>query len=182
MIARVVPESRSHQSSAPGEGDLRLIVERFQGPLRSFFRKRAFDPQETEDLVQEVFTRLAGRSDAPRLENREAYIFQTAANLLRDRARRDISRAAAFREFAENSRGSFEEISPERVLQGKQGLADLQRALLELPERTRAIFVLHRFEELKYSEIARRLGISVSSVEKHMMDALRHVAACAGRG
>ena len=181
MIARVMPESRSEQAT-PRSVELRQIVERFQGPLRSFFRKRAFDPQEAEDLVQEVFTRLAARSDAPRMENPEAYIFQTAANLLRDRARRDMTRSAAIREFAENSREAFEEISPERVLQGRQGVADLQRALLELPERTRAIFVLHRFEELKYSEIARRLGISVSSVEKHMMDALRHIALRMGRG
>lgn len=182
MLARVVPESRSEQVIPTPSGELRLIVDRFQGPLRSFFRKRAFDPQEAEDLVQEVFTRLAARSDAPRMENPEAYIFQTAANLLRDRARRDMTRSAAIREFAENSREAFEEISPERVLQGRQGVADLQRALLELPERTRAIFVLHRFEELKYSEIAHRLGISVSSVEKHMMDALRHITLRMGRG
>ena len=51
----------------------------------------------------------------------------------------------------------------------------LQRALLELPERTRAIFVLQRFEGLKYKEIADRLGISASSVEKHMMSAIKHI-------
>ena len=45
----------------------------------------------------------------------------------------------------------------------------------ELPERTRVVFLLHRFEELKYAEIARRLEISVSSVEKHMMEAMRQI-------
>jgi RNA polymerase sigma-70 factor (ECF subfamily) len=70
-----------------------------------------------------------------------------------------------------------EEISPERVLQGRQAVTALRTALEELPQRTRAIFLLHRFEGLKYKEIARRLGISSSSVEKHMMAAIKHVRA-----
>lgn len=156
--------------------ELSTIAHRFEGPLRSFFRKRAYDPQEAEDLVQEVFVRLSDHGSRHSIDNLEAYIFQTAANLLRDRARRNKSQAAALRELGGRSGSGIEEISPERVLQGRQGLANVHRALTELPERTRVIFVLHRFEDLKYSEIALRLGISVSGVEKHMMDAIRHVS------
>jgi RNA polymerase sigma-70 factor (ECF subfamily) len=173
----VIPKSPSDRDPCEPDGpDLRQIVERYDRPLRSFFRKRAFNPHDAEDLVQEVFVRLFARNDAARMENPEAYVFQTAANLLRDKARRDLTRASAMRGLADQARDSVEEISPERVLQGREALADLQQALSELPERTRAIFVLHRFEELRYSEIARRLSISVSSVEKHMMSAIRHVA------
>lgn len=177
-MTRRTPSGGSEASPS----DLGAVVERFRGPLRSYFRKRASNPEEADDLVQEVFARLAAQGDADRVENPQAYIFQMAANLLRDRARRESTRAAAMRELVGQSQDSFEEISPERVLQGRQGLADLNRALTELPERTRVIFVLQRFEELKYSEIAQRLDISVSSVEKHMMDALRHIAARVRRG
>jgi RNA polymerase sigma factor (sigma-70 family) len=52
--------------------------------------------------------------------------------------------------------------------------------LLELPERTRQIFVLRRLEGLSYFEIGRRLGVSVSAVEKHMQRAVRHLAARTG--
>lgn len=45
----------------------------------------------------------------------------------------------------------------------------MERALLELPERTRVVFALNRYEEFTYQEIAMRLGVSVSAVEKHMM-------------
>jgi len=48
--------------------------------------------------------------------------------------------------------------------------------LLELPERTRVVFVLRRLENLSYSEIGLRLGLSVSAVEKHMLRAVRHLA------
>lgn len=159
----------------PGGDALVDLNARFARPLRSFFRKRAYNEQEADDLVQEVFVRLAAREPAASMDHAEAYIFQMAANLLRDRARRHATRTAASRDLIAGDANSFEEISPERVLLGKQRLALLERVLGELPERTRVVFLLHRFEELKYAEIARRLEISVSSVEKHMMEAMRRI-------
>ncbi len=49
----------------------------------------------------------------------------------------------------------------------------LQEALVQLPEKCRTVFQLSRFEELKYQEIADRLGISLKTVEAHMGKALR---------
>lgn len=163
------------EGGRPGGDALVDLNARFARPLRSFFRKRAYNEQEADDLVQEVFVRLAAREPAASMEHAEAYIFQMAANLLRDRARRRATRTAADRDLTAGDANSFEEISPERVLLGKQRLALLERVLGELPERTRVVFLLHRFEELKYAEIARRLEISVSSVEKHMMEAMRQI-------
>lgn len=131
--------------------------------------------------MQEVFCRLSARAGSLRIDNPEAYLFQIAANILRDRARQDISRTAAVREYAGLTQDSFEEISPERVLLGKKRLAELQRALAELPERTRAIFLLQRYEGFTYREIGARLGISTSLVEKHMMDAIKHLTVRMGR-
>lgn len=169
--------------AAPDGADARLeaIAQRFSGPLRSFFRKRMRDPQDVEDLVQEVFVRIAGRSGAAQMDCPEAYVFQTAANLLRDRARRHATHARGNQMLADRAEDFVEEISPERVLLGKRRLAEFRKALAELPERTRAIFLLHRFEEFKYAEIAARLGISTSSVEKHMMEAIRHIVHRMGR-
>ena len=153
------------------------LVANYAGPLRKYFSARVYDRQDVEDLVQEVFCRLSERTTSLQIENPEAYLFQTAANLLRDRARRDQTRGGATRDLAEQAKLSFEEISPERVLLGKRKVEELNRALMELPERTRAIFLLHRFEGHKYSEMARQFGVSTSSVEKHMMEAIRHLKA-----
>jgi len=167
-------QKAGEEDRRPGGDALADLNARFARPLRSFFRKRAYNDQEAEDLVQEVFLRLAAREPAASMDHAEAYIFQMAANLLRDRARRYSTRSAADRAMQADA-NSFEEISPERVLLGKQRLALLERVLGELPERTRVVFLLHRFEEMKYAEIARRLEISVSSVEKHMMEAMRQI-------
>jgi RNA polymerase sigma-70 factor (ECF subfamily) len=173
---------QARREETPLDDPIADLALRYRGALERFFSKRAFDKHEVEDLVQEVFCRLAAHGDTQRIENPEAYLFQAAANLLRDRARRDISRASAVSDYSLQKSADFEEISPERVLLGRERLAALQLALTELPERTRAIFMLQRFESFTYREIAARLGISVSLVEKHMMDAIKHLTFRLGGG
>jgi RNA polymerase sigma-70 factor (ECF subfamily) len=70
-----------------------------------------------------------------------------------------------------------EEVSPERVLLAREQIAMVRMVLERLPERVRAAFVLHRFEELGYAEIAKRLGVSVSSIEKYISQALKELTA-----
>ena len=172
----------SSEPGDPPQGDpLETIVERYRGPLRSFFRKRVYDAAEADDLVQEVFVRLVARGTGP-LDNPSGYIFQIAANLLRDRARRAVTNRAAMDDLRQRGHEWVEELSPERVAQGRERVEQVQRALAELPERTRAIFLLQRFEGFRYGDIAKRLGISTSLVEKHMMDAIQHLHTRMGNG
>lgn len=149
---------------------------RYSAALRAYFLKRAPAGVEPDDLVQDVFVRLAGRGDVGSIRSIEGYLFQTAANVLRDHARRGAARFSGAHDPYEDDVHGHEDISPERVLLGREALGELIAALDRLPARTRVIFVLHRFEGVSYGGIARRLGVSVSSVEKHMMKALAHVA------
>jgi RNA polymerase sigma-70 factor (ECF subfamily) len=154
---------------------LDALARRYYGPLVSFFRKRTRDSEEVQDLVQQVFLRLAQCPQLGEVRNPDGYIFQTAANALRDHARR----AAVRERFAaeqcpedDADRGAF---SPERVLQGRESVARVVEALRQLPERTRDIFMLRCFEGLKHAEIGRLQGISVRAVEKHVAKALAHL-------
>ncbi|MEI6436943.1 MAG: sigma-70 family RNA polymerase sigma factor, partial [Bacteroidota bacterium] len=51
----------------------------------------------------------------------------------------------------------------------------IDAAISELPEKCREVFILNRFENLKYQQIADKLGISVKTVETQMSKALRHL-------
>ncbi len=62
-------------------------------------------------------------------------------------------------------------MTPTRALDWEQSLAQLKDALMRLPELTRKIFLLSRFDELTYPEIARTLNISTRTVERHMSTA-----------
>jgi len=156
-----------------------ILSERYRAPLMSFFRRRTSDLSEAEDLAQEVLLRVVQRRDRNALDQPDAFIFQTARNLLADR-HRHASVKKKYHADLEIRQESTEGISPERVLQGKQELALVVDALKGLGEQTRNIFLLRRFEQMKYSEIADLYGISVSAVEKHLMKAYARVVEAVG--
>jgi len=111
------------------------------------------------------------------VRNLDGYVFQVAANVLRDHARRwsireqEANHAALDDDILE---GGF---TPERVLLGQESLERLICALHELPAKTQAIFALYHFEGVAQVDIARKLNMSISTVEKHMGRANRHLLA-----
>ena len=148
-------------------------------PLIAYFQRRVRSREEAEDLTQEVFLRLVRRRDVETIDNPEAFVFRTAINLLRDRSRRGKTLSSHLDEMA-HGQDAFEDLSPERVVDGRQSLQSVLRALDELDERSRDVFILHRLEGMKHAEIADLYGVSVSSVEKYIIKALAHVAKRAG--
>jgi RNA polymerase sigma factor (sigma-70 family) len=159
---------------------LAALSERFRGVLMRYFERQVRDSPDVEDMVQEVFMRLLHRRDLMAIDRPEGYLFETAASVIRDRARKRIVRHAQDHETYEESVHAVEDASLERVSMDREALQEIVRALQELPERTRTVFVLHRMEELRQTEIARRLGISVSAVEKHMIKAVAYLMERAG--
>ena len=144
---------------------------RWRPALLSYFMRRVRDHAEAEDLTQELIAKLVGR-DGREMDSPEAYIFQMASNLLADRARRNRVRSQ-YRDMAMRAEGAgIDPLDPFRVAAGRDELATLADALARLPERTQAIFVLYRLENLSQDKIAESFGISVSAVKKHVARAM----------
>jgi RNA polymerase sigma factor (sigma-70 family) len=172
--SEAVPDAAGMQRDARARLD--RLARRYYGPLASFFRKRARNSDEVQDLVQQVFLRLAQSPGLDEIRNPDGYIFQTAANALRDHARRrSVREHFANSQTHENAEGQGD-FSPERVLQGREALSRVADALRQLPERTRDVFVLRCFEGLKCAEIGKLQGISVRAVEKHVAKAMVHLS------
>jgi RNA polymerase sigma factor (sigma-70 family) len=152
------------------------LAQRYYRPLQSFFRKRTRNAPEVHDLVQQVFLRLAQHGELSRIENADGYIFQTAANTLKDHYRHEIVRERFAKDPSVYGVVVDSDFPTERVLEGRETLAQVVQVLRRLPERTRDIVVLRCFEGLKYAEIARLHGISVRAVEKHMAKALTQLS------
>ena len=152
------------------------LADRYSPPLRAYFSRRIADRGEVEDLTQEVFLSLLRRGQLNTIDNVEGYLFRIAANLLRLRARSSGRRPEVELEGYPDTGGRMvNELSPERMALGREAYQTLVQALQELPERARTIFVLNRFEELSGREIALRLGVSISLVEKEMAKAIAHL-------
>lgn len=158
------PHTPSHHDSMH---DTASIALRYEKAVHSFFLRRVGDRSEADDLTQEVFASLLRRIDGAVIENVEGYVFQVAANLLRDRVRRRNVRPDIQNEgFADPFGRLIDEISPERQAIGKDSYARFVKALETLPERPRMVFILNRFEEMTGREIAALLGLSQRQIEK----------------
>ena len=151
------------------------MSQRFRPALMAFFVRRIHNHSEAEDLTQEVLLRVAQRGAAIDATRPDAYVFQIAANLLRDRGRRLKVRAAYQASLGPADAVLVEDRNPDRVLQAKQALATVLAALKQLPDRTRTIFILFRLEGMKQREIADLLGVSARTVEQHVVRASVHL-------
>jgi RNA polymerase sigma-70 factor (ECF subfamily) len=151
------------------------LSRRLRPALMRYFQRRTASVSDAEELVQELFLRLLRRADLFALENLDGYVFEAAANLARDRVRRQKARGGRHIDIADIE-AATDEPSPEQVVDARKRLDLMLLALDGLPPRARTIVILRRFENLTYRQIAERLDISVSAVEKHMvrsMSALR---------
>lgn len=155
---------------------------RFSQILKQYFMRRGARADIAEDLAQDVFMRLAGRAATTRIDNVDAYLMQTASSVWKDHARKLRSHEDAAHVEYDDPLHGYEERSPERVYEGREGVRRVLDALDALSDRSRQVFVLRRFEGMSQKEVARRLGVSVSLVEKEMMKAIAHISDWFGDG
>ena len=148
------------------------LMRRLRRPLMQFFLRRVGSPMDAEEMVQDLFVRLLRRGDLFSLDNVDGYVFEAAANIARDRGRYDQARGRGRHVDIDDLSPESEEPGAEQILDGKQRLKRMLAALDALPPRARTVVILRRFENLTYPQIARRMGISVSAVEKHMVRAM----------
>ena len=126
---------------------------------------------DVDDLLQDVFLNLAKSQPQTSIENITAYVFRIAANLVLARGRRPQWRYVPEDVLTDMPDGGA--FRPDRILESQEELRAVMQDIMALPERTRDVFLLHRFEEMTYSDISQHFGISLSAVEKHMIKALR---------
>jgi RNA polymerase sigma factor (sigma-70 family) len=176
MPETVVPVSGTTAQEQLTGAQVAALFARFRPALVRFFERRSFSAADAEDLTQEVFVKITRLEQSTSIWHPEAFLFRIAANVLRDRVRRE---AARHRDdhvaLDESTTDGGEEPSEESVYEGRESVRRLLAALAQLTPKCRSIFLLHKYEGLSYSEVARRFDISVSAVEKHMIHAIKHL-------
>jgi RNA polymerase sigma factor (sigma-70 family) len=154
------------------EASLSNWSKRYRRPLLAFFRRRVAQGGYQEDLVQEVFLRLAKRQDLHEIHDVDRYVFQSAANVLADWRRYSARRGAGAHTVIDDQLPDVGG-TPENVLMGRDSLRLLVEAVATMPSRTQTIFALYHFKEQSHAEIARSLGLAVRTVEDHIARANR---------
>ncbi|WP_084399936.1 RNA polymerase sigma factor [Henriciella aquimarina] len=173
----------NRKQSRAGGGEpiqLDLFARKYGAALRRYFARRGAPAHLCDDLVHDVYLRLAARQGEGEIENAEAFLMQCAANIWRDHWRKTHRRGEASNVEYDDFVHSFERLDPERVLLGKEAFERFVEALDALPSRTRDVYLLCRMDGVRRKEAARRFGMSVSSVDKHLLAATKHMGLALG--
>ena len=155
------------------------LYEEKRANLVRFFAARLNSRAEAEDLVQDLYLRLTTMEPVATVENPSALLHRNRSNLLLDRMRRQKRSGARDHDWREANttilagREVADEPSADEVVTARQRLRAQVEAVDDLPEKTRHAFQLHKLDGLSHAETARRMGISTSTVEKHISSALK---------
>lgn len=154
------------------ERDFEAVFRQHYAPLCGYARQLLPDPDDAEEEVQAMFLTLwEKRTSLIITISLKSYLFRAVHNRCLNR----IKHTGVRNEHREHTRyvGEATVESPVQTLIGDELADRVQNAIQKLPEQCRLVFNLSRFDELKYSEIADRLGISIKTVENQIGKALR---------
>jgi RNA polymerase sigma factor (sigma-70 family) len=156
------------------------LVARHGAPLEKYLARKLDSPEDAAEVAQETYLRLHRLEQLENLDNARAYLFQMATNLAVDQLRRRtlhhryLNTEKNQANEGENTDINADGVSPEKILVAREKLAAINTALDELPFKVKQAFLLHRRSGMSYSSIAEQMQVSVSSVEKYILQALKH--------
>ncbi|WP_153799918.1 RNA polymerase sigma-70 factor [Foetidibacter luteolus] len=126
-----------------------------------------------EEMVQQVFYKIWEKKDELTIHvSVKAYLYRSVHNLCLNQLTHQQVKASHQSYTMQQAKHYEEDSASARVRQAELE-SNIRKALNELPEQCRTIFQMSRFEDLKYHEIAKALGISIKTVENQMGKALK---------
>ena len=164
---------------------LSAYMERREDLIR-YFRARLRSQEAAEDLVQDIYLKIADRTGEA-IDNPAAYLFRLGGNLMLDRIK--VRRRAEARD-SQWHRAHVSDIGGAQIVDAPPAdeaaaarlqLCRILEAINALPPAAQQAFRLHKLEGLSHAETAAAMGVSKSSVEKYMMASLKLIVAKVGR-
>ena len=147
--------------------DIKLLVVK----LRRLLRSRGRSVDDTDDLIQEAFLRLHLYCREHAVRTPEAFLVRTALNLSADQHKRERQ--------VRMETGTLEKLTlvdpnpaPDVIYASQKRLLRWMAGIDALSPRQREVFLLNRTEGYSFTQIAERLGITLSMVEKHAAKAV----------
>jgi RNA polymerase sigma-70 factor (ECF subfamily) len=143
-------------------------------PLKRLLGRYLTRPQDIEDMAQECFLRAFAAELRGEVRSPKAFLFRVARNTALHEVERKAHSATSSLEEHGGADALIDGASLEDGIDARRRLYEFSRALATMPPRCREVFVLRKLHGLKVREIAWRLNISVSGVEKHLAAGVLH--------
>jgi len=137
--------------------------------LRRHLARYLSREQDIDDLMQETFIKAMAAEAQTTIRAPKSYLYRVAKNLALNELARKANSATDYIADSEAPDVLYDtdERDLETVVSSKQQVASLTRAIAALPEQCRKVVILRKIEGLSFQDISLRMGISVSTAEKH---------------
>lgn len=132
------------------------------------------------ETLHETFLKVDRVSDAVEIRSPLDYLFRIALNVAKDRNKRDRHLLSSG-EIAAIMDVVDEQPDPALVAESRFEIAEFQKALSELPQRRREVFIAAHIEHIPHRDIAHRFGINIRTVEFDIQHAMEYLSARLGR-
>jgi RNA polymerase sigma factor (sigma-70 family) len=152
--------------------DFAVLYRATLAPLRRYLTRLLGNASEAQDVAHDAYMRLYPVMSAQPPDKPAALLYTAARRLAINRLKRRSISPMAREAFSPETSASSEPGVAQQVM-ARQELALLEQAIAQLPEGCRVVLLLRKIEQLSHREIAERLGIAVSTVEKQHARALR---------
>lgn len=140
--------------------------------LHRYLGKLTSGAEDIEDLVQETYVRIYALPDYQRIESPKALLFRIAHNLAVERARQRKAQATDTMGDLETLTVFSTEAPPDEQTDARRRFESFCAAVERLPPLCRRVFVLRKVHKLSHGEISQVLGVSPSTIEKHVAKGL----------
>lgn len=151
---------------------LTSLYHKYSQEICAFLKSKFGEPPDSEDIVQATFERFSRLEHQDKIENHRAFLYKMAQNLVLDFKRSEKTRQRYIDEQISDPDVSLDDREPSFVLNNKQKLALIDRALMQLPAQQRQLFLLNRVHQMSYAELARRCEMSQTEVKRQVAKAV----------
>jgi RNA polymerase sigma factor (sigma-70 family) len=167
-----VLQNTSMPDQPPSSRDFTSLYRNTVAPLRRHLARILGNPNEAQDVAHDAYLKVYPLMEKQEAEKPEALLYTTARRLAFNRLKRRRIAPFAAEPPLDDLNASPQPGVVQQVM-ARQELQQLEAAIAQLPEGCRAVLLLRKIELLSHQEIADRLGIAVSTVEKQHARALR---------
>jgi len=173
IIQKVQGQRVESNSNASSQSTVFKVFEEQQMPLKAFISRLIRKPQDIDDISQETFVRAFLAEQKGAIQHPKAYLYRIARNLTFEILSKKSNKLTSYIEDSSDYTllDSGEDIEGSAIVREK--LDRVRVAIAEMPPQCQRVFIMHKVYGFKYKEISQQLGISVSTVEKHIMTGLK---------
>lgn len=165
-------------SSGSQESEIVQLYQDTSDELRRLLVRKLGNRAEAEEIAHDAYLKLFRIEHKEDIRDLRRYLFTVSVRLALNvlRKRKYESRFLAYESSSMSHDAGLDRRSAYSILLAELKLEAIKGALTQLPEKTRFIFLQHRFEGLTYAQIASSHDVTTKAVEYHMRRALEAVS------